>query len=82
LVDGSNLFGTAHLTVNYSVLTTTSIATVQVISIVTGHVLGVFSAHDRAVRLFPHSRAVVGQLPIMALMIGYTIGGLSLLFHG
>jgi hypothetical protein len=82
LVDGSNWFGTAHLDVNYSVLTTRSIATIQVISIVTGHVLGVFSAHDRAVRLFPRAQAVIGQLPIMALMVGYTIGGLSLLFQG
>jgi hypothetical protein len=82
LVNGSNWFGTAHLEVNYSVLTVTSIATIQVISIVTGHVLGVFAAHDRAVRLFPRTKAVVGQLPIMVLMVGYTIGGLSLLFQG
>jgi hypothetical protein len=82
LVDGSNWFGTAHLSVNYGVLTTTGIAVVQVIAIVTGHVLGVFSAHDRAVRLFPPRQAIVGQLPMMVLMIGYTIGGLSLLFKG
>jgi hypothetical protein len=82
LVNGSNWFGTAHRNVDYAVLTTTSIATIQVISIVTGHVLGVFSAHDRAVRLFPATKAVIGQLPIMALMVGYTIGGLSLLFQG
>jgi hypothetical protein len=82
LVHGSNLFGTAHLHVDYAVLTTTSIATIQVLSIVTGHVLGVFSAHDRSVRLFPRTKALIGQLPIMALMVGYTIGGLSLLFQG
>jgi hypothetical protein len=82
LVDGSNWFGTAHLNVNYAILTAKAIATVQVISIVTGHVLAVFSAHDRAVRLFPPRKAVIGQLPIMVLMVGYTIGGLSLLFSG
>jgi hypothetical protein len=82
LVDGSNWFGTAHLNVNYAILTAKAIATVQVISIETGHVLGVFSAHDRAVRLFPPRKAVIGQVPIMALMVGYTIGGLSLLFSG
>jgi len=82
LVDGSNWFGTANLSVNYTVLTPSGIATVQVVSIVSGHVLGVFSAHDRAVRLFPAKRAVVGQLPIIGLMVGYTIGGLSLLFKG
>jgi len=55
---------------------------VQMLSIVTGHVLGVFAAHDRSVRLFPARAAVVGQLPMMVLMVGYTIGGLSLLFKG
>jgi len=80
LVNGSNWFGTRYFHVNYTVLTPTSIAVVQVVSIVTGHVLGVFSAHDRAVRLFPTKDAIVGQLPMMVLMIGYTIGGLSLLF--
>ena len=40
------------------------------------------AAHDRAVRLFPPKDAIIGQLPMMVLMIGYTIGGLSLLFSG
>jgi hypothetical protein len=82
LVNGSNWFGTAHLDVDYSILTTKAIATVQVVSIVTGHVLGVFSAHDRAVRLFPAKKAVLGQLPMMTLMVCYTVGGLTLLFSG
>jgi hypothetical protein len=49
---------------------------------VAGHVLGVFAAHDRAVRVFPTREAIVGQLPMMVLMIAYTFGGLSLLFAG
>jgi hypothetical protein len=80
LVNGSNLFGTADWKLNYGVLAPTPIAVVQVVAIVTGHVLGVFSAHDRAVRIFPHRQAIVGQLPMMFLMIGYTFAGLSLLF--
>ncbi|WP_406505773.1 hypothetical protein [Streptomyces sp. NBC_01602] len=55
------------------------IATLQVVAIVIGHVLGVVAAHDRSVRLFPPARAVAGQLPPLALMIAYTIGGLTLL---
>ncbi|MCX4536080.1 hypothetical protein [Streptomyces sp. NBC_01669] len=55
------------------------IATLQVAAIVVGHVLGVVAAHDRSVRLFPPARAVAGQLPLLALMIAYTIGGLTLL---
>jgi hypothetical protein len=82
MVDGSNIFGTADWTVNYTFITVGQIATVQVVSIVTGHVLGVFSAHDRSVRLFPARAAVIGQIPMMVLMVTYTIGGLSLLFKG
>ncbi|WP_327311270.1 MULTISPECIES: hypothetical protein [unclassified Streptomyces] len=55
------------------------VATLQVAAIVLGHVLGVIAAHDRSVRLFPSGRAVAGQLPLLVLMITYTIGGLSLL---
>ncbi|MFE4953932.1 hypothetical protein ACFRCW_07465 [Streptomyces sp. NPDC056653] len=55
------------------------IATLQVAAIVVGHVLGVVAAHDRSVRLFPPARAVAGQLPLLALMIAYTMGGLTLL---
>jgi hypothetical protein len=56
------------------------VATVQLVAIVTGHVLGVVLAHDRAVRLFPRGRAVLGQLPLLVLMVAYTVGGLLLLF--
>ncbi|MER5963154.1 hypothetical protein [Streptomyces sp. NPDC002057] len=55
------------------------LATLQVAAIVTGHVLGVIAAHDRSVRLFPPDRAVAGQLPLFALMIAYTLGGIGLL---
>jgi hypothetical protein len=55
-------------------------AGLQVTAIVTGHVLGVVLAHDRAVGLLPRRRALVGQLPLLGLMVCYTVGGLSLLF--
>jgi hypothetical protein len=32
------------------------------------------------VRLLPRGRAVVGQIPLLVLMVAYTVGGLSLLF--
>ncbi|MFI6939755.1 hypothetical protein ACIBI4_10810 [Streptomyces sp. NPDC050418] len=55
------------------------VAALQVIAIIVGHVLGVVAAHDRAVRLLPPAKAVAGQLPLFALMIAYTLGGLGLL---
>ncbi|MFJ3979647.1 hypothetical protein [Streptomyces sp. NPDC090021] len=57
------------------------LAALQVIAVVAGHVLGVVAAHDRSVRLFPPAKAVAGQLPLLTLMIVYTIGGLSLLLN-
>jgi len=82
LVRGWNLFGTAERGVDFAAASPATIAVVQVIAIVAGHVCGVVAAHDRAVRLFPRRQAVAGQLPLLFLMIGYTIGGLLLLFAG
>lgn len=77
---GANLFGTADLAVDFTLVSATAIASIQVIAVVTGHVFGVVAAHDRAVRLFPPRAATIGQLPLLTLMIIYTVGGLSLLF--
>ena len=58
----------------------TGLAVTKVIAVVTGHVLAVISAHDRAVRLLPRRHALVGQLPMLVLMVAYTLTGLFLLF--
>jgi hypothetical protein len=66
--------------VSFAAATPVLVADVQVAAIVVGHVLGVVVAHDRAVRLFPRARAVVGQLPLLVLMVTLTCLGLFLLF--
>jgi hypothetical protein len=80
LGNGSNWLGTGNRAIDPSLADATLVSVLQVVSVVTGHVLGVVLAHDRAVRLLPRRRAVVGQLPMLVLMVGYTVGGLSLLF--
>lgn len=80
LDNGANLFGTATLQPDYTVISPLGIAVVQVAAVVLGHVAGVVAAHDRAARLFPRRQAVAGQLPMLMLMITYTVGGLALLF--
>jgi len=77
---GANWLGTGGLTANAALLAPTLVATIQVVAIVTGHVLGVVLAHERAVTLFERRVAVIGQVPLLALMVGYTFGGLLLLF--
>jgi hypothetical protein len=79
---GANWLGTGGLTANAALIQPTLVATIQVVAIVTGHVLGVVLAHERAVTLFERRVAVIGQVPLLALMVGYTCGGLLLLFSG
>jgi hypothetical protein len=77
---GANWLGTGDNGVNSSLAGATTTAVMQVVAVVTGHVLGVVLAHDRAVALLPRRHAVRGQLPLLVLMIAYTVGGLTLLF--
>ena len=77
---GANWLGTGGLTANPALLEPTLVATIQVVAIVTGHVLGVVLAHERAVTLFERRHAVMGQVPLLVLMVGYTCGGLLLIF--
>jgi hypothetical protein len=81
LSNGANIFGTGLLAVNTGITNhSTLIAVIQVLAVVCGHLLGVVSAHDRAVALFPRAKALAGQLPLLVVMVGYTCAGLLLLF--
>jgi hypothetical protein len=78
---GADLFGTADLQISYWLSRNPeALASIKVLAIVTGHVLGVVAAHDRALQLLPSRQQVVGQLPLLAAMTLYTFGGLYLLF--
>jgi hypothetical protein len=77
---GANLFGTGNLTVDNELLGVTAIAVIRAGAVVAGHIGGVFAAHDRAVAVLPREKAIAGQLPLLLLMVGYTVGGLGLLF--
>jgi len=81
LGSGADWLGIGDLTENRWIADQpTLVASIQVGAIVLGHVLGIVSAHDRAVRLFPRRSAVVAQLPLLGVMVGYTVAGLLLLF--
>jgi hypothetical protein len=77
-VDGIDLFGTYGRAVDYTAVSTRTIANVQVLAIVLGHVIGVVLAHDRAVRETP-GRSTTGQVPLVTVMVAFTVGGLGLL---
>jgi hypothetical protein len=79
--NGSNWFGTANWTVSYFFsLHPTALATIKVLAVVVGHVVGVIAAHDRAIQLLPKRHQLTGQLPLLVAMICFTAGGLYLLF--
>ena len=78
---GANLLGTADLEVTYWLsMHPTFLAVTKVLAVVAGHVLGVVAAHDRAVRLLSTRHQLTGQLPLLLVMVFYTVTGLFLLF--
>lgn len=77
---GANWLGTAGVQPNAALIAPGLVAVIQAGSIVIGHVIGVVAAHERAVNLLPAHLAVAGQVPLMVLMVAFTVGGLTLLF--
>jgi hypothetical protein len=80
---GWDLFGTADFAPNLAIVSPETVWYVQVGSLVVGHVAGLAIAHDRAVAIFSGRRtALEAQLPMLALMVLYTLGGMWLLTRG
>jgi len=80
---GWNLLGLAHLHVAYVLSAHPQVlAAIKVACVVTGHIMAVIAAHDRALRLLPAGHQLTGQLTMMLVMVGYTFTGLYLLFGG
>jgi hypothetical protein len=80
LGDGSNLFGTASATIDYSVISATGVWYVQVAALVAGHVSGLILAHDRALGVYASVRqATRSQYWMLTVMVGFTSLGLFLL---
>lgn len=81
LVRGDDYLGTAGLSptlwLSYH---PTVLASVKVLAVVLGHIVGAVAAHDRALTLLPRRHQVVGQLAMLAVMVCYTFAGLYLLF--
>jgi hypothetical protein len=78
---GWNLLGLAHLHVAYVLsLHPTVLAVIKVSCVVTGHIVAVIAAHDKALRLLPAGHQLTGQLTMMMVMVSYTFTGLYLLF--
>jgi hypothetical protein len=80
LGDGSDLFKTAGRSVDYTVVSATTIWYVQVLALITGHVAALVLGHDRALVLYGSSRAAArSQIVMLVLMVCFTCLGLYLL---
>jgi hypothetical protein len=75
---GHDWLGVAGSGIDYTVVSVTAIAFVQITAIVAGHVAGVTSAHDRAISVLRRDHVMVGQFPMLAVMVGYTAAGIAL----
>ncbi|HXD54403.1 MAG TPA: fenitrothion hydrolase [Solirubrobacteraceae bacterium] len=80
LGEGANIFGTAHATIDYDVISYAGIWYVQVSALLLGHVAGLALAHDRALVLYREpEEAVRSQYWMLAVMVAFTSFGLWLL---
>lgn len=81
LGQGWNVLGLAEGGVIATPLTYPDVTAVaQLLFIVGGHILGIVVAHDRAVALLRPEAMRRAQLPLLAVMVVYTVCGLLLLF--
>jgi hypothetical protein len=77
---GWNLFGTAGYQVDIGFVTPRLQWSVAVVGVVLGHVVAVYLSHITALRVFRSSRAaLVSQIPMIVLMVGYTMISLWIL---
>jgi hypothetical protein len=80
LGDGSDLFGGADATIDYSILSATAIWYAQTIALVIGHVAALVLAHDRALVVYGTARtATRSQIVMLIVMVCFTCLGLWLL---
>lgn len=71
---GWNIFGTAYNRVNLDIINADILWRSQVLFIVIGHIFSVYIAHIIALRLYKnHKMALASQIPMLVLMVGYTI---------
>jgi hypothetical protein len=71
---GWNIFGTAHISANPSLLSPYTVWYIELSAIVIGHIVAVYVAHKIASRIYSsHAAVVQSQLPMIILMVLYTI---------
>jgi hypothetical protein len=77
---GWNLFGTARYEIDIGIVTPRLQWTVAVVAVVLGHVIAVYLSHVTALQVFrARAAALRSQIPMLVLMVGYTMISLWIL---
>ncbi len=77
---GWNLLGTASYIPKVGIVGASFVWHSQVAAIIIGHIAAVYISHVIALKIFPsHKNAIVSQIPMLVLMIAYTMTGLWIL---
>lgn len=77
---GWNLFGTRSYSLDISVISAKMVWYLATVAIVAGHVFAVYLGHVMALRIFGDGRAALrSQIPLLFLMVGYTMLSLWIL---
>jgi hypothetical protein len=77
---GWNLFGTARYEIDIGIVTPRLQWTVAVVAVVLGHVIAVYLSHVSALQVFRERAAALrSQIPMLVLMVGYTMISLWIL---
>ena len=76
---GLNLFATADYQINIGILNAGFIWNSEVVVIILGHIMAVVISHLIALKVFPKNQAMISQIPMLILMVIYTITGLWIL---
>jgi hypothetical protein len=77
---GADWFGTADYQIYIQLISPKVLWYSQVVLVIVGHIIGVYLAHIIALRLFVrHGRVIKSQLPMLALMVAFTLFSLWIL---
>jgi H+/Cl- antiporter ClcA len=76
---GWNIFDTTLYIVDPSLVSAKMLWTVAVVAIVAGHAAAVYLSHVVALRVFDRNLATRSQLPMLVLMVAYTMTSLWIL---
>lgn len=79
---GWDLFGGSGGTINFTLVGVGTMAWIQMLAILFGHVGAIVVAHDRSIELFDASKSVRSQFAMLLVMVAYSTLGLWLLLKG